>query len=78
MADKKKEVSNKDLLNLLLELNHRLININKKIDELIVPSREQSIYVETELEHPIFIPEDVYLELCEEMGEDIFMFMGVS
>ena len=71
----KKPISNKELLNLILELNHRLINIGNKIDEILP---KDDIFVELEGEAPIFIPEDVYLEMCNEMGEDFMKFMGVS
>ena len=71
----KKPISNKELLNLILELNHRLINIGNKIDEILP---KDDIFVELEGEAPILIPEDVYLEMCNEMGEDFMKFMGVS
>ena len=75
MSEKDKKISNKRLFNLLLELNHRLINISNKIDDL---SPSEDIYFDMDGISPILMPEDVYLEICDELGEDFLEFMGIS
>lgn len=75
MSEKKESISNKKLLNLLLELNHRLINISRKIEDI---QKIGDFSFEIEEIQQILIPEEVYLELCEEIGEDAMKFMGIS
>ena len=71
----KKNTSNKKLLNLLLELNSRLINISKKVDNLC---STEDVYLNLESESPIIISEELYIRICDELGEESLRFMGVS
>ena len=70
-----KKTNNKKILDLILDLDYKLIDIKAEIDKI---SKNDDPYVEIELDTPIFFPEDVYLEICDEVGEDFIQFMGVS
>ena len=60
---------------LLEDIEGEIKSLNSKIEDLLVP---KDCYVEIENEGMILITEEVYLEICSEIGEDCLRFMGVS
>ena len=60
---------------LLEDIEGEIKSLNSKIEDLLVP---KDCYVEIESEGMILITEEVYLEICSEIGEDCLRFMGVS
>ena len=75
MSKKNNLSSQKRLLRAIAKLNDNLSKISEKIDDLLPP---EEVYVNTETEIPIIIPEELYIKICDELEEDSLMFMGVS
>ena len=63
------------IIELLLKIDDELADIDEKIKKSSAPD---DIYVEIEPNSPILIPEELYLLICDELGEDCLRFMGIS
>ena len=60
---------------ILKELGGEIKEINSKLESIV---GSHDIFVEVGESEPILLTEKVYLEMCEEIGEDAFNFMGLS
>ena len=75
MSKKSNSPSARRLLKAIAELDRKLSKIFIKLDEIYTP---EDISINLDDESYIVISEELYVELCDEIGEDFLRFMGVS
>ncbi len=73
---------NQELTYLLDELNHRLLDLERQILEIRIQPESLTMTFQTEEEYlenlQITFAEELYLELCKELGSDRIPFMGIA
>lgn len=70
-----KKSNSERILELLAAIEKRVDEINEKAGKNYL---SEEVYLEIDEYSQISIPEDVYLQMCDELGEDFFKFMGIT
>ena len=70
-----KKSKNELIIELLASIEEKIDKLSEKIDNNYL---SEEICLDIDEKTQILIPEELYLEMCSELGEDFLRFMGIS
>ena len=69
---------NELIFKILTSINKKISKLDERLSMLDQPLLFEGIFVETYLDAPIPISEEVYMKMCKLLDEEYILFMGVS